>query len=561
MKTKHFEFVKKCLSLSFLFLIHYAIAQTPVKEWDRTFDGAANAFDEIKFIRLDAQQNVVATGRSQSGTGSTYLDVVTRKYNAAGDLLWTHTWNNSSYNFNDVPFDMEIASNGDIIIGGSSKITSSSQDNNAVVFVFALDSSGNFLWTDSIKGSGYTTSGSIYINRNQLFEIEIATDGSIYASGLLTGNDVTEYDQMFVVKYNSAGQRHWLNTYDNSTMFEYADYGTGLALDASGNAYVSGVTTLSTTWRDFAVWKIDSAGNFKWIATYPGPVNNTSEQMEEIISDDEGNTYAYGINSDWEFVLFKYDSSGVKQWDYTLDTIYPGNTSSFTGADAQLVFDNNGNLIFAANMGDKMGVAKFSPSGTLLWLQLNGGTGQYSNHAYHVLTDASNNIYVAGSYSNTGSSYFDLGAFKLDENGNLQWSVTFDGTASQNDKGHSMAVSTDGSVYVGGFTTGQTNGDYLLVKYQQSPVGIYNNDDLQNRFTIYPNPATGMVYWSFSSEVNVKKAEIFDLQGQLVYSELLPEIDMLNQGINIDMLSDGCYFMKLTTADNVFSSTVMLQRK
>ena len=560
MKIYLSTFLKTLFHFLLLFFFQCAVAQTPVEEWKRTFNGAGSSFDEIKYVRLDAQQNVVVTGRSYTGA-ATALDVVTRKYNAAGDLLWSHIWNNINYNFSDEPYDMEIAPNGNIIIGGSSKISASSQDNNGVVFVFALDANGNLLWSDSLKGSGYNTSGGQYVNSNWLYELEIHTNGDIYASGFLTGNNTTQYTRMFVAKYNLSGQRQWFNGYDNSTQFEYADYGNGMALDGAGNAYVSGVTTLANTWRDLAVWKIDAAGNFRWIATKPGPVNNTSEQMEEIIADASGNVYAYGVNSNVEFVLLKYDSSGAKQWEYIFDTIVMGNTSSFTGADAQLMFDNDGNIIFATNMGSKMGVAKFSPSGSLLWLKLSGGTGQYSNHAYHVVTDAANNIYVGGSYSNAGSSYFDLGAFKLDANGNQMWSITFDGTNNQNDKGHSMAVAADGSVYVGGFTTGQTNGDYLLIKYQQGPVSSRNeNPNPSNHVLLYPNPANGVLFLSFHNSVATEKLEVFDSQGKLVYTENLSVAKMLNHKMDLSSVENGFYFLKVKTNEGNYTSQFVMQR-
>ncbi|GIV33057.1 MAG: hypothetical protein KatS3mg031_0592 [Chitinophagales bacterium] len=489
--------MKICFYFIFMELIiltfaGYVYAQAPVMEWLRTFDGPVSSFDQIKFIRLDAQQNVVVTGEVQTGAGATYRDIVTRKYDPDGNLLWSHTWNNSDYNLDDIVYDMEIAPNGYVIVVGVSRILATS-NTNSIAIIYALDENGNYLWMDSLQGTGHVNivnGNPIPIHSNYLFDLDVHTNGDIYVCGYITGNNVSEYERMFVAKYSASGVRQWFNHFDNSTAFEYSDMGFSMAIDGAGNVYVCGLTTLVTTWRDFVVWKIDTAGNFLHVATRPGALNSVSEQLEEIISDQNGNVYTYGINASGRFTVIKYDSALVKLWEYEFDTIIVGNTGSFTGADASLALDNAGNLIFAANMNIKMGVAKFSPNGNLLWLNFYGGTGTGNSHSYHVVTDTYNNIYVTGSYSNAGSSFFDVGVFKLDPNGNQLFSLTYDGANNQNDKGHSIAVSDSGYIYVGGFTTGATNGDYLLIKYahDNTPTAVQAINSPLN-VLIYPNPA------------------------------------------------------------------------
>lgn len=109
--------------------------QSPTIEWERTFDGAASAFDEVKYIRLDSNQDVIVTGRSNGGT--TMADVVTRKYDPSGNLLWSHTYNNSDYNRIDVPLDMELTSNGNVVIVGRT-FTSDGFQPNSIGFIYML---------------------------------------------------------------------------------------------------------------------------------------------------------------------------------------------------------------------------------------------------------------------------------------------------------------------------------------------------------------------------------------------------------------------------------------
>ena len=280
--------MRTVLSFCVLLLIHGMYAQAPSEEWFRTLDGAGEAFDEIRYVRLDGQQNVIVTGRSNSGMDS-YLDVVTRMYDPTGDVLWTHTWNNVDLGFDDFPLGMEIAPNGNIVIVGNSKHSGDSQSNNADIFIIALSPAGDLLWSDHFSGTGHTSGGGWPIDISNAAGIAITASGDIYVTGLVTGNSSTEIQQMVLAKYSSSGTQLWVETFDNSTVWGYSDYGTGVDVDAAGNAYVCGVTTLENSGSDPAVWKIDGNGLFQWIATYSCPINNTSEQFDGILVDDNGN--------------------------------------------------------------------------------------------------------------------------------------------------------------------------------------------------------------------------------------------------------------------------------
>lgn len=488
-------------------------AQDPAEEWVRTFDGTAGSYDEARFVRLDAQNNVVMTGTSWS-TG-TAVDVVTRKYDPQGDLIWSHTWNNETYGFNDLPNDMEIAPNGDVVIIGDSKHTGDSQSLNADIFILVLDENGGFLWSDSLRGSGYMGSFGP-IQRSFAADLEIADNGDIYVAGQVTGfNGNNQYDQAAVARFSPTGFRHYFLTLDNSTEHEWSDFARAIGVDAMGNAYINGVTTIDPTWRDHAVWKIDPDGNEEWMANFPGPDNNVSEHLEDILVDADGNSYSYGRHSGGNMVLRKLNTLGDEQWTTELDTIFPSGGASFTGPDTRLTFDMQGNIILVSNMASRIGVAKFSPAGDVLWVTYHGGDTQFSNEAYHVEVDGMDHIYVAGAYSNTGTS-FDLACVKVAPDGSQVWDVWHNGPANGGDKGHSMAVGNDGAVYVAGVGVGYTasNGDMLLVKYMQDGVGVHDMEapDLM----VFPNPVTDVLSVISSIDVGPVNFELIDMQGRMI---------------------------------------------
>ncbi len=542
MKRKYTSALKTGTTVALVFIVALLTAQAPPEQWHKTFDGASQQFDEIKFVRLDPQSNVVVTGRS--GSGATMLDVVTRKYAPDSTLLWSHTWNNPLLSFDDVPNDLIIAPNGNIYVTGFSKITSDYQNSNSNIFVFALDQNGNLLWADSIKGTGYTTGGGWRIDRNIGHTLTLDAQGNIYVTGQATGNNSTLYDQGVLAKYNPAGQQQWLRFLDNSNAWGYTDFAKGISIDANGNVYICGTTTLATTWMDFAVWKYDSNGTFAWMTPHAGSDNNTSEGLEDIITDGAGNSYTFGISSDYRYVLIKYNTAGVMQWEHPFDTVSVGVSSAFTGADRHFAFDHDGNLIFHAPMSQRIGVAKFTPSGTLLWLTMVGGTSQYNNEGYDVQIDGANNIYIGGAVSMAGSSYFDLGVMKLDAAGKWLWTVTHNGPGNINDKGHSMAVAGDGAVYVGGFSNGySTSGDYFLVKYQDVPADIKPVAGSDKLLSVFPNPAGALVTVVADVSLLGSVYTVCDITGKQVLNGI---INHTQTQLALDKLNTGVYYLKAT---------------
>ena len=68
-----------------------------------------------------------------------------------------------------------------------------------------------------------------------------------------------------------------------------------------------------------------------------------------------------------------------------------------------------------------------------------------------------------------------------------------------------------------------------------------NNTVLINDFYVYPNPATELIKLNLSEEL--KKAEVYNFSGQKVKTSLI-------KTININDLSTGVYFLKITTENN-----------
>jgi hypothetical protein len=212
----------------------------------------------------------------------------------------------------------------------------------------------------------------------------------------------------FLVKLNSTGSALVYSTYLGGGGF---DQGNGVAVDASGNAYVSGQTSSTNfpTKNPFQgflkgsiyngnafVTKFDPTGSALVFSTYLGGSGNQNggEIGEGIAVDSKGNTYVTGLTSSSDFPLSNpIQSSFVSQsCDYYGYGPYTcGNTAFVTEFNAV-----GAGLIFSTYVGAVNG-------------NFEDGRG--------IALDVAGNVYVAGSTPST-NLLVTPGAFQLAGNTN-----------------------------------------------------------------------------------------------------------------------------------------------
>ena len=112
------------------------------------------------------------------------------------------------------------------------------------------------------------------------------------------------------IKYNSAGQEQWVASYDGPG--DADDYATAIVTDGSGNAYVTGASVGIGTGYDYTTVKYDTTGQEQWAARYNGPAN-FDDQTNAIAIDDSGNVYVTGLvtdqDTDFDYATIKYMQS------------------------------------------------------------------------------------------------------------------------------------------------------------------------------------------------------------------------------------------------------------
>jgi len=171
----------------------------------------------------------------------------------------------------------------------------------------------------------------------------LALDGSanVYVTGHSTGSG-TLYDYA-TVKYNSGGVEQWAAAARYNGPASGDDQAKALALDGSGNVYVTGYSTGSGTWYDYATVKYNSAGAQQWAVRYNGPAGSGDDQAKALALDGSGNVYvtghSTGSGTGIDYATVRYGSDGVEQWVAR----YDGPTGGEDRGNA-LALDGSGNV-------------------------------------------------------------------------------------------------------------------------------------------------------------------------------------------------------------------------
>jgi len=351
--------------------------------------------------------------------------------------------------------------------------------------------------------------------------IGIAVDGSSnsYVTGSFGGTATfgagesnettltsTGSGDLFVAKYDSDGLLIWAKQAGGTG----GDRGWGIAVDGSGNSYVTGDFSLTATFGagevnettltsaggiDIFVAKYDSNGSLVW-AKRDGGAN--SDIGRGIAVDENSNAYMTGFKDGNILLVAKHTSSGQLVWaqqvengqGYSIAVDESGNsyvTGDFGGTATFGAGEINETTLISAGDSDfflaDIFVAKYDSSGSLAWAKRAGGTGG-DESGRGIAIDESGNSYVTGYFGRfsimatfgageanqtilTSSGSDDIFVAKYDGGGSLLWAKRAGGTGGDNGLG--IAVDGSSNSYVTGsfigaatFGVGETNETELI---------------------------------------------------------------------------------------------------
>ena len=355
--------------------------------------------------------------------------------------------------------------------------------------------------------------------------IAVDSSGNAYVTGYTASTDFPTvnslqatfgggYHDAFVAKLNAAGSTLSYSTYLGGSS---DDYGIGIAVDSSGNAYITGLTsstdfptvnslqaTFGGGYYDAFVAKLNAAGSTLSYSTYLG--GSSDENAHGIAVDSSGNAYVTGLTSSTDFPTANavQASNGGGNYDaFVAKLNAAGSTlsySTYLGGSAYdfaqgIAVDSSGNAyitgvtlstdfptanaVQASYGGSYDGfVAKLNAAGSTLSYSTYLG-GSSDDYGIGIAVDSSGNAYVTGLTSSTafptvnslqatfGGGSYDGFVAKLNAAGStLSYSTYLGG--SSDEYGYGIAVDSSGNAYVTGLT-GST--DFPTVNPLQASYG------------------------------------------------------------------------------------------
>jgi autotransporter-associated beta strand protein len=430
--------------------------------WTRQF--GSSGVDAAVGVAVDAS-GVYVVGRTdgtlpgQTSAGGD--DAFVRRYDADGNERWTRQFGTSGA---DVAVGVAVDASGVYVVGftdGTLPGQASAGDFDA--FVRKYDTDGNELGTLQF---GTFSFSSEFDSVNA-----VAADGNVYVAGLvsgtLPGQTSAGGQDAFVRKYDAAGNELWTRQFGASG----ADVAVGVAVDASG-VYVAGITlgTLpgqtSAGDMDAFVRKYDFAGNELWTRQF-GSISADAALGVAVDASGvyvAGNTFGIlpGQTSAGRSDVFvrKYDFAGNELWTRQFGTS-DDDVAFGVSPDASGVYvvgDTRGTLPGQASAGGfDAFVRRYDAHGNELWTRQFGTNDE--DVVRGVAVDAGN-VFVAGQVGGTLPGQASAGGFdafvrKYDADGNELWTRQF----GSSDEDGALGVAADASgVHVVGDTRGTLPG-------------------------------------------------------------------------------------------------------
>jgi hypothetical protein len=463
-------------------------APAPVHAWAKTWGGTNDT--RSAGMAVDSSGNIYVTGEfvgttnfdpagpNPNATFTSYngtVDAFLVKLDYGGNFRWARTWGAGSPDCvpkskgcgRDSAGGVVVDQAGNVYVGGlfqntvnfgnghSATSNATNGTNNIFLTKFSTDGTNQWVraWGGKAGGEAYSLAidrahGSIYIEGDWSTTpntgwVDFNPGGS---DGLRQNHGA--YDT-FLCKYALDGTFQWVRSWGG----EGYDDGPGVAVDAVGNVFVSGMygsTTINfdpngganglgypathsgMLYVDVFLSKFDANGNFQWVRTWGGDADaaGTTNAGGMITIDSAGNVLTGGrfgctacyfngtgsapgilnanvhANGSLDAFVIKYDGNGALLWTKTWGGAGWDATDGMTTNRANEVYvstlfantvDFGGGAVNSHNGWDS-GLVKLSANGSYIWDKTWGGSGD--DYPLGQGKDALGNVYLTGSFQN-----------------------------------------------------------------------------------------------------------------------------------------------------------------
>ncbi|OYD16987.1 hypothetical protein CH330_01195 [candidate division WOR-3 bacterium JGI_Cruoil_03_51_56] len=374
--------------------------------WSKRYSAGVNTHEEPYGIAVDSTGNVFVTGKTVTPQPET-TDYVTIKYLPDSTEAWVKRYDNGAV---DIARAVVPDCRGGCFVTGYS-----SGSGNFDYLTIHYDEDGNELWEARLNGDGNGDDCATAMVLDQ--------EGNLYVTGYaLTGSsDSLDY---FTVKFDTAsGDTVWTRTYDGTGLVGLdpkADYAYGIAVDNSGNVYVTGSAGGNDTKYDATTIKYSPEGESLWVNCLDAGDYRHVEGASEIAVDSDRHVYCGGYTmdfyaeSDQDMLVYRINPDGETDWF----RVYDSGVEDIDSVTA-LAVDTYGNVYVAGIVCDATCcfdwmTAKYSLEGNPVWQAIRGVYDD-DDYAFDIAVDRLGDVYTTGSDLYRRSNGYDYATVKYSE--------------------------------------------------------------------------------------------------------------------------------------------------
>lgn len=290
----------------------------------------------------DDAGNVIVAGYTGIDAAATNIDIVVRKYDPAGNVVWTYQKDVGGLSLWEFARGVACDKDGNVYVGGETFLNAANTDSNS--FMNKINgATGAEIWQTIVVNapSGTTDEG--------FYDVCVARDGSaVYGCGDWGTATAGNYAQQ-ITKFNSGGAVAWTWTFDGPGSPTGYDQFRKVRLAPNGDVIAMGITRQVSTGSDIRVTRLTPA---------MGVVYNST-----------------------------YDNNAV---------FVNGTDTAF-----DLAIDSTGAAAVAGRSADNASVAsalalKFSPTGALAWSNRFNPNNTFTAEGVNIAVDWANNVYISG---------------------------------------------------------------------------------------------------------------------------------------------------------------------